>query len=123
MKIAEPRARQHNFKIQALGAFLSIGILVLVASNGFFTYSGARLYINQPLYALLFAVAVQFAIAATLLALPYIRGLGKLVLITLYAAALMLSTLSAFTYIYQSLRIFSQAQSVRKTHPTFYPKA
>ena len=102
MKIAEPQTRRHNFKIQALGAFLSIGILVLVASNGFFTYSGARLYINEPLYALLFAIAVQFAIAATLLALPYIRGLGKLVLITLYAAALMLSTVSAFTYIYNT---------------------
>ena len=102
MKIAQAKTRQHNFKIQALGTFLSIGILVLVASNGFFTYSGARLYINEPLYALLFAVAVQFAIAATLLALPYIRGLGKLVLIALYGAALLLSTVSAFTYIYNT---------------------
>ena len=102
MKIAEQAAPHHNFKIQALGTFLSIGILVLVASNGFFPYSGARLYINEPLYAILFAVAVQFAIAATLLALPYIRGLGKLVLILLYSAALLLSTVSAFTYIYNT---------------------
>ena len=105
MKIAEtstPHSSRPEFKIQALAAFLSIGILILVTSNGFFTYSGARLYINQPLYALLFAVAVQFAIAATLLALPYIRSFGKLVLILLYAAALSLSTISAFTYIYNT---------------------
>ncbi len=105
MKIAEATrtdTRHQRFKIHALSAFLSIGILVLVASNGFFTYSGARLYINASLYALLFAVAVQFAIASTLLALPYIRGFGKLVLILVYLAALMLSTISAFTYIYNT---------------------
>ncbi len=103
MNIAEkPTRHPHGFKIKALSSFLSIGILVLVASNGFFTWSGAKLYIDEPLYALLFAIAVQFAIAATLLALPYIRGFGKLVLIALYAAALLLSTVSAFTYIYNS---------------------
>jgi hypothetical protein len=50
----------------------------------------------------LFAVAVQFAIAISLLALPFVHGIGKLSLAVVYAAALLLSTLSAYTYIYNS---------------------
>ncbi len=87
---------------QALGWLLGAGILFLVACNGFFTYSGATLYIHEPLYAVLFAVAVQFAIAAALLALPWVRGFGRLVMLVVYLAALLLSTLSAFTYIYNT---------------------
>ncbi|MGF1645291.1 MAG: hypothetical protein ACFCUJ_16760 [Thiotrichales bacterium] len=89
-------------KVAALSALLSAGILFLVAANGFFTYSGALLYVQEQLYALLFAVAVQFAIAASLLALPYVRGLGKLAMLVVYAAALALSTLSAFLYVYNA---------------------
>ena len=87
---------------QALGWLLGAGIVFLVACNGFFTFSGARLYIHEPLYAILFAVAVQFAIAAALLALPWVRGFGRLVMLVVYVAALALSTLSAFTYIYNT---------------------
>ncbi|MGF1548194.1 MAG: hypothetical protein ACFCUG_12795 [Thiotrichales bacterium] len=89
-------------KVAALSALLAAGILFLVAANGFFTYSGALLYVQEQLYALLFAVAVQFAIAASLLALPYVRGLGKLAMLIVYAAALALSTLSAFLYVYNA---------------------
>lgn len=85
-----------------LSAALGLGIILLAAANGFFTYSGAMLYIEGQEYALLFAIAVQFAIAATLLALPFVRGLGKPVLILVYAAALGLSALSAYTYIYNA---------------------
>ena len=95
-------ARPSAFKIHALGALLTTGIIFLVIANGVFTYSGAELYINETLYAILFAVAVQFAIGATLIALPYIRGLGKIVMLLVYSAALALSTLSAFTYIYNT---------------------
>lgn len=94
--------RPPTFKIHALGAFLTAGIIFLVVANGFFTYSGAKLYINETLYAVLFAVAVQFAIAATLIALPYIRGFGRIVMLLVYTSALALSTLSAFTYIYST---------------------
>ncbi len=85
-----------------LSSSMTLGILFLVACNGFFTYSGAKLYINEELYALLFAIAVQFAIGIALISLPWVRGLGRLVLIIIYASALALSTLSAFTYIYDS---------------------
>ena len=85
-----------------LSGSMTIGILFLVACNGFFTYSGAKLYINEELYALLFAIAVQFAIAIALITLPWIRGLGRVVLLFVYISALTLSTLSAFTYIYNS---------------------
>ena len=81
---------------------MTLGILFLVACNGFFTYSGAKLYINEEIYALLFAIAVQFAIATALITLPWVRGLGRLILIFVYISALSLSTLSAFTYIYDS---------------------
>jgi len=50
----------------------------------------------------LFAVAVQFSIAISLIALPYVKGLGKIVLLVVYLAALTLSTLSAYTFIYNS---------------------
>ncbi len=83
-----------------ISLLISIAIVLLTAANGFFTYSGAHLYLQEPVYAILFAVAVQFAIAITLLALPYVRGFGKLILIVVYAAALTLSTLSAYTYVY-----------------------
>lgn len=88
--------------VRLLSLFLAVGIVFLVVCNGFFTYSGALLYIHESLYALLFAVAVQFAIAATLLALPYVRGLGRLVMLLVYFAAFGLSTLSAFTYVYNT---------------------
>ncbi len=87
---------------RALSIFLGAGVVFLVICNGFFTYSGATLYIRQPLYALLFAIAVQFAIAATLLALPSVKGLGRLIMLVVYLSAFTLSTLSAFTYIYNS---------------------
>ncbi len=85
-----------------LSGSMTLGILFLVACNGFFTYSGAKLYINEELYALLFAIAVQFAIATALITLPWVRGLGRLVLLFVYISALALSTLSAFTYVYNS---------------------
>ena len=85
-----------------LAGLLGLGVIFLAAANGFFTYSGAILYVDEQIYALLFAVAVQFAIAMTLLALPYVKGLGKPVLILVYTAALILSTLSAYTYVYNA---------------------
>ncbi len=85
-----------------LSSLMGLGIVLLAAVNGFFTYSGALLYVEEPIYALLFAGAVQFAIAMTLLALPYVRGFGKVVLILVYAAALFLSTMSAYTYVYNA---------------------
>ncbi len=85
-----------------LSALIALGIVLLAAANGFFTYSGAILYVDEQIYAILFAAAVQFAIAVTLLALPYVSGFGKLVLLLVYTAALVLSTLSAYTYVYNA---------------------
>lgn len=85
-----------------LAGLLGLGIIFLTAANGFFTFSGATLYVEETIYALLFAIAVQFAIAMTLLALPYVRGLGKPTLLVVYTAALILSTLSAYTYVYNA---------------------
>jgi len=81
---------------------LSVVILLLAAINGIFTYSGAQLFIHEWQFALLFAVAVQFSIAIALIALPWVKGLGKPVLLLIYLAALTLSTLSAYTFIYNT---------------------
>jgi hypothetical protein len=89
-------------KAKMLAGMIGFAVLFLAAANGIFTYSGALLYVEHWLYALLFAIAVQMAISVTLLSLPYVRGLGRLALLTVYAAALTLSTLSAFTYIYNA---------------------
>lgn len=94
--------RGDNIQSKALNYFLGAGVVFLVVCNGFFTYSGATLYIQESLYALLFAIAVQFAIAATLLALPNVKGLGRLIMLFVYVAAFTLSTLSAFTYVYNT---------------------
>lgn len=91
-----------SFKLTTVSVLISLVILFLTAANGIFTYSGAYMYLEESLYAILFAVAVQFAIAISLLALPFVHGFGKLSLILVYAAGLLLSTLSAYTYIYNS---------------------
>lgn len=93
-----------NDSIQAkrITGVISVVIFVLASINGIFTYSGAHLFIDEQIYAILFAVAVQFSIAVSLLALPYVLGIGKLVLLVVYLAALTLSTLSAYTYIYNA---------------------
>ena len=85
-----------------MARIISVVIFLLASINGIFTFSGAHLFIEEMVFALLFAVAVQFSIAVSLIALPYVRGLGKLVLLVVYAAALTLSTLSAYTYIYNA---------------------
>ncbi len=85
-----------------IAAIISVVIFALASINGIFTYSGAHLFIDEQVFAILFAVAVQFSIAVSLIALPYVRGLGKLVLLVVYLAALTLSTLSAYTFIYNA---------------------
>jgi hypothetical protein len=85
-----------------IAKIISVVIFVLASINGIFTFSGANLFIEQMIFAALFAVAVQFSIAVSLIALPYVKGLGKLVLLVVYTAALTLSTLSAYTYIYNA---------------------
>jgi len=85
-----------------IASIISVVIFVLAGINGIFTYSGAHLFIKEMLFALLFAVAVQFSIAISLIALPFVRGIGKLVLLVVYLAALTLSTLSAYTFIYNA---------------------
>ncbi len=85
-----------------IAKLISVVIFVLASINGIFTFSGANLFIEEVVFAALFAVAVQFSIAVSLIALPYVRGLGKLVLLVVYTAALTLSTLSAYTYIYNA---------------------
>ena len=102
LSITTSTPKNLSFAHRALSASMTLGILFLVACNGFFTYSGAKLYINEELYALLFAIAVQFAIATALVTLPWVRGFGRIVLLLVYISALGLSTLSAFTYIYNS---------------------
>lgn len=91
-----------SFKLKAISGLIGVVIIFLAAANGIFTYSGAYMYLEEHLYAILFAAAVQFAIALSLLALPYVHGIGKVSLAIVYAAALLLSTLSAYTYIYNS---------------------
>jgi hypothetical protein len=93
---------QDSVNAGRIARIISVVIFVLVAINGIFTFSGAHLFIEEMAFALLFAVAVQFSIAISLIALPYVRGLGKLVLLIVYAAALTLSTLSAYTFIYNA---------------------
>lgn len=95
-------ATEGRFQRKAISGIITFVILFMAAANGIFTYSGAYLYLDEWLYAILFAVAVQFTIAASLIAYPFVHGLGKLSLITVYAAALILSTLAAYTYIYNS---------------------
>ncbi len=87
-----------------LSIVIALVILILTGINGIFTYSGALLYIGEMFYAILFAIAVQFAISISLIALPYVKGLGKPVLILVYIGATALSTLSAYTYIYNAGR-------------------
>ena len=94
--------RQATPQARRIALLISVVIFILAGINGIFTWSGAHLFIKEPLYALLFAVAVQFSIAISLIALPFVRGLGKLVLLVVYSAALILSTLSAYTFIYNS---------------------
>ena len=91
-----------NQQARRIAGIISVVIFVLAAINGIFTFSGANLFIQEREYALLFAIAVQFSIAVSLIALPYVKGLGKLVLLAVYAAALTLSTLSAYTFIYNA---------------------
>ncbi|MDQ7015780.1 MAG: hypothetical protein Q9N68_05310 [Gammaproteobacteria bacterium] len=85
-----------------IGRLIAVVILLLTAINGIFTYAGAHLYVDDERYALLFAVAVQFAIAISLIALPYVQGVGKLVLMLVYLAGFSLSTVSAYTYVYNA---------------------
>lgn len=85
-----------------IAKIISVVIFVLASINGIFTFSGAHLFIEEMVFAALFAIAVQFSIAVSLIALPYVRGLGKLVLLVVYSAALTLSTLSAYTFIYNA---------------------
>jgi len=87
-----------------IALIIALMIFLLTGINGIFTYSGAMLYIGEFIYALLFAIAVQFAISISLIALPYVKGLGKLVLIMVYLGATALSTLTAYTYIYNAGR-------------------
>ena len=93
---------QQSIHANRIAGFISVVIFVLVSINGIFTYSGAHLFIKEMLFAILFAVAVQFSIAISLIALPYVKGLGKIALLAVYLAALTLSTLSAYTFIYNS---------------------
>ena len=95
-------SHQDSVNAKRIAGIISVVIFVLAAINGIFTYSGAHLFIKETLYAGLFAVAVQFSIAISLIALPYVKGLGKLVLLVVYIAALTLSTLSAYTFIYNA---------------------
>ena len=93
---------QEPVHAKRIAGIISVVIFVLAAINGIFTYSGAQLFIEEMLFAILFAVAVQFSIAISLIALPYVKGLGKIALLVVYLAALTLSTLSAYTFIYNS---------------------
>jgi hypothetical protein len=93
---------QETVHAKRIAGIISVVIFVLAAIDGIFTYSGAHLFIKEMLFAALFAVAVQFSIAISLLSLPFVKGLGKLVLLVVYLSALTLSTLSAYTFIYNA---------------------
>jgi len=93
---------QESIHAKRIAGIISVVIFILASINGIFTYSGAHLFIKETLFAVLFAVAVQFSIAISLIALPYVKGLGKIALLVVYLAALTLSTLSAYTFIYNS---------------------
>jgi len=91
---------KNDVQLKVIGFFISFVIVFMASANGIFTYSGAYMYLDEIIYAVLFAVAVQFTIIVSLLALPFVSGFGKISLIIVYIAALVLSTLSAFTFIY-----------------------
>ncbi len=95
-------SHQDSIQAKRIAGIISVVIFVLASINGIFTFSGAHLFIEEMLYAALFAVAVQFSIAVSLISLPFVKGMGKLVLLVVYLAALTLSTLSAYTYIYNA---------------------
>lgn len=95
-------ATQQTVQGKRIALLISVVILILAGINGIFTFSGAVLFIDETIYALFFAIAVQFSIAVSLLALPFVKGFGKIALIAMYFAALSLSTLSAYTYIYNA---------------------
>lgn len=90
----------NGLQVKMIGFIISLVIIFMASANGIFTYSGAYLYLQEHLYAILFAVAVQFTIIVSLLALPFVHGFGKISLVTVYTAALIISTLAAFTFIY-----------------------
>lgn len=91
---------KNDVQLKIIAFFISFVIIFMASANGVFTYSGAYMYLDETIFAILFAIAVQFTIIVSLLALPFVRGFGKISLIAVYATALMLSTLSAFTFIY-----------------------
>jgi hypothetical protein len=91
---------KNSLQVKMIGFIISLVIVFMASANGIFTYSGAYLYLQEHLYAILFAVAIQFTIIVSLLALPFVHGFGKISLVTVYTAALVISTLSAFTFIY-----------------------
>ena len=96
------QAATGSLQRRIISSIITLVIIFMTAANGIFTYFGAYLYLNEGLYAVLFAVAVQFSIAAALISFPFVQGFGKLSLMVVYSAALILSTLSAYTYIYNS---------------------
>lgn len=93
---------QESLHAKQIARIISVVIFILASINGIFTYSGAHLFIREMLFALLFAVAVQFSITISLISLPYVKGIGRVVLFVVYLAALVLSTLSSYTFIYNS---------------------
>ena len=81
--------------ITSFSAFL---IIALVIFNSYFTYAGAYVILSEKIPALFIAITIQIAIAITLLSLPYVRGVGKIFVISSYFLSMFLSVLFAFTY-------------------------
>ncbi|ACS78086.1 hypothetical protein [Maridesulfovibrio salexigens] len=75
-------------------------ISLLALANSYFTYKGSLLYVDQWPVALIFAFSVQAAIALSLIVLPKVAGLARWAMYLVYSVALVLSVLSAFTFIY-----------------------
>ena len=86
-------------------------ITLLAAANVYFTYKGAILFVKEMTVAALFAVAIQSAIALSLIALPYVKGIRSFVLYAVYTTALSLSVIAAYTFIFNSSTQESRAYS------------
>ena len=107
-----------KYNLIAYPLIASFVIVVLVTANAYFTFSGAILFINEWVFALLFAIAVQFSIAFSLIAIPYISGFKKIITFVLYSIGLTLSMFSAYTFIYNT----SIGNAYKQNHDLVFTK-
>ena len=82
------------------GLFLTT-IVGLGVFSGVYTFSGIGLLIDNTITAIILAAVIQLTIATTVLSFPFISGLfPKAVVLTVYLLFLLISSGTAYVYIY-----------------------